>query len=198
MSHYFTNNDDLESLEKTFKFEISKNTFIFKTDKGVFSRHGVDFGSQVLLRNIIAEKIEPNILDLGCGYGPIGIVLSKLFNLTVYSIDINDRAIRLTKENALLNHVSIDARVCDDITHLNLKFKTIILNPPIRTGKTNIFDLYYKSYQVLDTGGKLYIVIQKKQGAKSSYNKLHEIFEDVKILDNHKGYQVILAIKSQH
>lgn len=198
MTHYFTNNEDLEHQEKCFEFHISNRIFNFKTDKGVFSRNNVDYGTKVLIENILKEDLAKPILDLGCGYGAIAIVLSKILDTKVYAVDINDRALRLTKENSFINKTDVEAICCEDITNLKIKFKTIILNPPIRSGKENIFKLYEKSYQTLAFGGSLYIVIQKKQGAKSSYKKLLELFKNVRIIDHDKGYQIILAVKSQH
>lgn len=198
MTHYFTNNEDLEHQEKSFDFHISNEVFNFKTDKGVFSRKNVDYGTKVLIENVLKNDLEKPILDLGCGYGAVSIVVSRILNSKVYAIDINERALRLTRENSLRNKVNVEAIYCEDLNELEMKFKTIIFNPPIRSGKENIFSLYEKSYQSLKEGGKLYIVIQKKHGAKSTYRKLLELFKDVRLFGKDKGYQVILAVKSQH
>lgn len=198
MTHYFTNNETLKSCLKTFDFHISNEKFSFKTDVGVFSRNGIDYGSYCLLNNVLNVDLKLPILDLGCGYGAIGIIVSKIKNCEVCAVDINDRAVRLCNENAILNQVKVNAVNLSDIRLLETTFKTIILNPPIRSGKNNVFDLYQKCYECLGDGGSLYIVIQKKQGAKSSYLKLLELFKTVRIIDKSKGYQVIQAIKSQH
>lgn len=195
MSHYFINDNNLKTAEKVFDFVLDNEFFQFKTDSGVFSKNGIDFGSYVLIKSIYKKDLGENILDLGCGYGPIGIIIQRFVNKRVTAVDINAKAVTLAKENSLRNKVVINALECDDITTLNDKFDTVIFNPPIRSGKENIFCLYEKSYAVLKNGGYLYIVIQKKQGANSSFKKLTELFKEVIILDTVKGYQIISALK---
>lgn len=196
MTHYFTDNENLESKPKTFDFVLDNEKFQFQTDLGVFSKAGLDFGSYVLIKNTYKQNLGQEVLDLGCGYGPVGIIIQRFNNVKITAVDINSRAVALTMYNSKLNSTDIDVYKCDDLATLNMKFDTIIFNPPIRSGKANIFSLYKKSYDVLKTGGSLYIVINKKHGANSSFKKLIELFSNAEIIDTVKGYQVIKAVKS--
>ena len=133
---------------------------------------------------------------MGSGYGPIGIVI-KRFNpdIAVDAVDVNPRAVDLNILNANNNSTPIDVYLSEDILTLNKSYDTILLNPPIRAGKKVIYSLYEKSQMILENGGSLYIVIQKKQGAKSSFDKLKELFNDVRIIAKSSGYQIIQATK---
>lgn len=196
MSHYYTDNSDLASNRKSFSYYFDNEKFDFTTDNGVFCKDGVDYGSYLLIKNTYTKQLGSKLLDLGCGWGPIGIII-KRFNpdIEVSSVDINSRAVELTCLNASINKTLIKACKCTDILTLNLLFDSILLNPPIRAGKVVIYDMYEKAFQTLSEKGSLYIVIQKKQGASSSFDKLSELFKTVTVLDKSGGYWVIQAIK---
>lgn len=197
MTHYFTDNKDLVSKPKDFSIVFDNETFHFQTDTGVFSKDGLDFGSYVLIKNTYKRDLGQHVLDLGCGYGPVGIIIQRFQSVDVTAVDINSRAVDLTVLNANKNQVDIHAYKCDDLATLNMSFDSIIFNPPIRSGKANIFSLYQKSYDCLKAGGSLYIVINKKHGANSSFKKLIELFSNARVLDTVKGFQVIQAVKSE-
>lgn len=196
MSHYYTDNSQLASSPRSFDYYFDNEKFIFTTDNGVFCKENVDYGSYLLIKNTFRQALGNRLLDLGCGWGPVGIII-KRFNpdIEVTAVDVNSRAVELTNLNAVQNKTLIKACLCTDILTLNLLFDSIILNPPIRAGKVVIYDLYDKAYHTLRENGSLYIVIQKKQGASSSVNKLSELFKTVTVLDRKGGYWVIQAIK---
>lgn len=196
MSHYYTDNSQLASSPRSFDYYFDNEKFIFTTDNGVFCKENVDYGSYLLIKNTFRQALGNRLLDLGCGWGPVGIII-KRFNpdIEVTAVDVNSRAVQLTNLNAVQNKTLIKACLCTDILTLNLLFDSIILNPPIRAGKVVIYDLYDKAYHTLRENGSLYIVIQKKQGASSSVNKLSELFKTVTVLDREGGYWVIQAIK---
>ena len=196
MSHYYTDNSQLASNPRSFDYYFDNEKFIFTTDNGVFCKENVDYGSYLLIKNTFRQALGNKLLDLGCGWGPVGIII-KRFNpdIEVTAVDVNSRAVQLTNLNAVQNKTLIKACLCTDILTLNLLFDSIILNPPIRAGKVVIYDLYDKAYHTLRENGSLYIVIQKKQGASSSVNKLSELFKTVTVLDREGGYWVIQAIK---
>ena len=196
MTHYYTDNSDLVSKRKTFDYYFDNEKFSFTTDNGVFSKDDVDYGSYLLIKNIYKRKLGKKLLDLGCGWGPIGIIV-KRFNsdVDITLVDVNSRAIELANINALNNKTLVETYLCKDINTLNTLFDSIILNPPIRAGKVVVYDLYLKAYDVLKEEGSLYIVIQKKQGANSSINKLKELYKQVAVLDKSGGYLVIQAVK---
>lgn len=197
MSHYFKYDDSIKSKVNSFNINFNNIDFTFKTDSGVFSKGYLDYGSKVLLENTIVDKSEKTILDLGCGYGPIGIILAKSYPQSkVTMVDINERAVSLAAENAKLNECSNTtikkSYIFDELIQT---FDLILTNPPIRAGKEVVFNFYEQSYNHLNDGGRLLVVIQRKQGAPSSLKKLKKLFNNVKVITKDKGYWIIEAIK---
>jgi len=192
MNHYYTDNKDLSSDRKEFTYYFGNEVFRFTTDNGVFSKKSVDYGSYILVKSIYQKNLGSSLLDLGSGYGPIGIIL-KRFNpeLEVEMVDVNSRAVELCKLNNSNNSTDIKVHLCDDIERLDHKFDTIVLNPPIRAGKAVIYSLYDKSKKMLNEHGHLYIVIRKAQGAASSIKKLETLFTTVRTIARDSGYLVI-------
>lgn len=192
MNHYYTDNKDLDSDRKEFEYYFDNEVFRFTTDNGVFSKKSVDYGSYILVKSIYQKNLGSSLLDLGSGYGPIGIIL-KRFNpeLEVEMVDVNSRAVELCKLNNSNNSTDIKVHLCDDIERLDHQFDTIVLNPPIRAGKAVIYSLYDKSKKMLNEHGHLYIVIRKAQGAASSIKKLETLFTTVRIIARDSGYLVI-------
>ena len=179
----------------TIDYEVNGIKLQLTTDSGVFSKNKVDYGSNLLINSL--PSTSGNILDLGCGYGVIGISLAKLNpGSSVTMVDINERAVDLAKKNIKLNNVT-NARVTQSNGFSNVmdKFDMIVSNPPIRTGKKVIYPLFEKSISYLNPGGAIYIVIQKKQGAKSAFSKLEEIYGNCGVINKSGGYWIIRSIK---
>ena len=196
MTHYYTDNSDLVSNRKTFDYYFDNEKFSFTTDNGVFCKDGVDYGTYLLIKNIYKKELGKKLLDLGCGWGPVGIIIKRFKgDADITLVDVNSRAIELANINASNNKTLVEICLCKDINTLNTLFDSIILNPPIRAGKVVVYDLYLKAHDVLKEEGSLYIVIQKKQGANSSINKLKELYKQVAVLDKSGGYLVIQAVK---
>lgn len=194
--HYFTDNRNLTSNRREFSFRFSGYLYTFTTDDGVFSKNNVDYGSYALLNAIENEDIEGNVLDFGCGYGAIGVILQNKFtNSVVISSDINSRAVELANINYQKNGMHNKAIVSDGFTNIKETFDWIMLNPPIRTGKANIYHMFEEAYSHLNDAGKLVIVIQKKQGAESAIKKLETLFSKVEIIEKNKGYWIIKSVK---
>lgn len=196
MNHYYTkNNNDLKSLEKDIYFTINEKNFHFITDNGVFSKSGLDFGSRLLIETVVEVKKE-TVLDLGTGYGAIGIVY-KAFNPTskIYMTDINIRASELAKKNTNLNNVETQVSNGDGFENIKTSFDLIITNPPIRTGKENMYDLFIKSYEHLNPNGELYFVMHKKHGVLSAIKKCSEIYSKVEIICKKSGYHIVRCTK---
>lgn len=192
MNHYYTDNKDLNSDRKEFEYYFDNEVFRFTTDNGVFSKKGVDYGSYILIKTIYKLDLGSSLLDLGSGYGPIGIIIKRFNpNLNIEMVDVNSRAVELCNLNNLKNKTDIKVHLCDDILSLDHKFDTIVLNPPIRAGKKIIYSLYEKSKEMLNENGHLYIVIRKAQGANSSISKLETLFKNVKTINKDSGYLVI-------
>ena len=195
--HYYTHDQsDLESNEQTFDYHFNDLVFRFTTDNGVFSKSTVDFGSMSLLKHFQPNDIPLDILDVGCGYGPIGIIVSKLYNKRVEMIDVNERAIGLANKNIEKNHVNAIAYFSDVFENVGpKKFSSILTNPPIRAGKDVVFKIYEGAYEHLEKDGELWVVIQKKQGAPSSKDHLTEIFGNCEIVKREKGYFILKCKK---
>ena len=192
MNHYYTDNSDLSSERKEFTYYFDNEVFRFTTDNGVFSKSNVDYGTYILIRSIYRKDLGHSLLDLGSGYGPVGIILKRFHpELDTEMAEVNSRAVDLAVLNCALNQTDIRVHLCDDITLLDHKFDTIVLNPPIRAGKAVIYDLYEKSGAMLNEHGHFYIVIRKAQGAKSSMAKLETLFSNVTVIEKDSGYFVI-------
>ncbi|MDR1782154.1 MAG: methyltransferase [Bacilli bacterium] len=172
MKQYFTNNDNLDlNKEITLSFEYYNNKLLFKSNDGLFSKDELDKNSILLLNNIDSNNYQ-HILDLGCGYGFIGICLSKRFNTKVDFIDVTNQAIYYTKKNCLLNNIdNYQVIQSDGVKNIN-KYDLITLNPPIHAGKEVCYTLYQESYEHLTSNGSLIIVINKKHGALSTIEYL--------------------------
>ena len=197
MSHYFINDDSLKSEKRIIKYTINSHYFELTSDIGVFSKNELDPGSELLIKTAIKEGIKGELLDVGCGYGPIGITLSKTCDLDkVDFIDVNLRALNLTKENAVKYKVK-NFNVFESNGFENVKnlYDYILINPPIRAGKQVVFAIYDGSFERLVSGGELWVVIQKKQGAPSSKAHLEELFGNCEIVDKDKGYYILKSIK---
>jgi 16S rRNA (guanine1207-N2)-methyltransferase len=168
----------------------------FVTDSGVFGKKGVDFGSRLLIESM-ASDVGERLLDVGCGYGPIGLSLAKTFPTTdVWMIDINERAVALSQENASLNNVdNVEIKQSDLFSSVPLeeKFNTIVTNPPIRAGKAVVHAIFEGARERIVPGGSLWIVIQKKQGAPSALEKLESLFDEVEEVDKDKGFRIYRA-----
>ena len=190
MSYYFDKNTDVESKEITTRAEIGGKLFTFKTDNNVFSKKGLDFGTRTLLQSIDINSINGDILDFGCGYGPIGIYISKLTKSNVDMIDINERALNLARKNANINQVSVNIFESDIYSNIDKKYDYIITNPPIRVGKKILYEILIGAKSYLKKDGHLIFVINKDQGAKSTMKDLKEYYE-VKLLNKNKGFFII-------
>lgn len=196
MSYYFTSNNGKQPNRKkiTFRFLASMETFI--SDDGVFSKDTLDFGSRVLLENLVPRTLEGELLDLGCGIGYIGILLKKYHpELKVSMVDINETAVELAKENSRLYGQDNIVLVSDGLSAVEGQFDIIVTNPPIRTGKDNIYRLFKEGFSHLKAQGKMYVVIRKKQGAESAVRYLGTLGK-TEVIDRVKGYWILSVEKS--
>lgn len=243
-SHYFKSDQTLDHDIKTIEYTIAQHDFNFITDRGVFSRNKVDYGTNVMLKTVLEElkenctdasgysyKIQRDgskenlpesvngietmkCLDLGCGYGVVSIVLNTFFpEHKWYAVDINPRAVALTKRNSKKHGLDITVVESDGIPGLatasneldkiskstseaiesdnKRKFDLILLNPPIRTGKDSCYRLFAEVGAAMKVNGVFYTVIQKKQGAVSAFKYLQKLFSDVVVIDKSGGYHTI-------
>ena len=197
-NHYYSNKPETESKPRQWKFTLLGFEFKFETDAGVFSKSEVDFGSRVLIDAFEMPEVEGDVLDVGCGYGPIGLSIAKANpERFVHMMDVNTRALQLAEKNASVNGVQ-NVRIIESEGLSNVgdvKAAAILTNPPIRAGKETVFRFYDGAFEKLISGGELWVVIQKKQGAPSSVSHLEEMFSEVDVVEKKKGYWIIRAKK---
>lgn len=197
-SHYYTSKPNTAHDLRTITYTFAARTLSFVADANVFSKDRVDFGSSLLIQSLQLQP-DARILDLGCGYGPLGIcaaVLAPEGHVTM--VDINERAVQLAQHNILLNQITnATAMVSDGTVGLDVTqaFQIVLTNPPIRAGKDTVFQFYEQAHRLLQDQGELWVVIQKKQGADSTEKKLQSLFADVQMLRQEKGYRIYRAIK---
>ena len=196
MSHYFTDNADMSHNRRVIPFRFLGVNYKFVSDNGVFSKDEIDYGTQLLLSCLDFSGLQNKIVDLGCGYGVIAVIVSKITNSEVIAIDVNPRAIDLTKENSELNNVKVKAIENNGLTNIDERFNVIITNPPIRTGKETVYRLFDQAYEKLEHNGILLVVIRKQQGALSAVNKLKELFGDCLIVERKKGFWILKSVKT--
>lgn len=197
-NHYYSKKPDVESNRTSITFSLNERSIRLTTDAGVFSKKEVDFGTRTLLGVFEAPSVHGDFLDVGCGYGPIGISLALQFpDKLIHMIDVNERAIQLAKENAKVNNVqNVEIYESDGFGSVkSIEFAAILTNPPIRAGKKVVHDILTQSHAHLVHEGELWVVIQKKQGAPSAKEKLEELFDEVEVVQKNKGYFILRAIK---
>jgi len=199
MSHYYTNDPTLAQHEHILDVTVKDVSVRLTTDSGVFSKTGLDFGTRLLIESVQLPLGTKHVIDMGCGYGPISIILAKKHpDIMFYAYDVNERAVELTEKNSQLNDLSnVKAQVSFLFEHAIKPVDVVITNPPIRAGKHTVFALYEGAKHVLKSHGLLYVVIQKKQGAPSSVTKLTELFGSVDIIERSGGYWILLAKKQE-
>jgi len=190
MSYYFDKNTNVESKEVTTRAEIGDKLYTFKTDNNVFSKKGLDFGTRTLLESIDIKNISGDVLDFGCGYGPIGIYIKSNTDANVDMIDVNVRALNLARSNASINKVDVNIFESDIYSNVDKKYDYIITNPPIRVGKKILYEILIKAKEHLKEKGHLIFVINKDQGAKSTMKDMEEYYS-VKLIEKNKGFYVI-------
>lgn len=196
--HYYSKNPQTKSNPREWTDILRGEKFRFQTDAGVFSKSEVDFGSRLLIEAFQDSTIDGPVLDVGCGYGPIGMTVAKISpQKQVHMVDVNTRAIELAKTNVEKNDISnVQIYESDGLSAVEASgFSAILTNPPIRAGKETVFRFYEEAAKKLVDGGSLWVVIQKKQGAPSTQVKLEELFGEVKVVDKKKGYFIFEARK---
>ena len=203
MEQYFSNKPTSKDKNRAFEFIFEGQKFKFSSNNGVFSKDAVDFGTELLLKAFYLDRANGNmeavkIVDAGCGIGIVGVILGKMFpEAKLLLFDINERALDLAKENCKNNHISNSQILISDLFSQveDRDFDYILTNPPIRAGKQVIFNLYEACFHKLKDKGAVYVVIQKKQGADSTREKLIELFGNCSTLEKKSGFKILKSIK---
>lgn len=190
--HYYTENPNSAHDERRIALQALGNDLTFVTDAGVFSRDGLDRGTEVLLEAL--PPLEGRVLDLGCGWGAVGVALGKRYPaLDIVMTDINSRAVELARRNLAENGVTAAVLQGDGFDAVEGRFDAIVTNPPIRAGKAVIYGLFARAREYLEPDGALYVVIRKQQGAPSALKYLKEIYSRAETVDRASGFHVLRA-----
>lgn len=192
MSQYF-DNANLPSNILEFETVIFDSKFKFKTDNGVFSKGKLDFGTRVLLENLPIKDMSGDVLDLGCGYGVVSIILSRFVNGSFDAVDVNRRALHLAELNLKLNkssNINFFESYCYDSIDKNKLYDYIITNPPIRAGKDVVYKILKEAKEHLKPDGQLYFVMRKDHGAKTAIRDISDIY-NTEVICKEKGFFVI-------
>ncbi len=190
MSQYFEENDNITNQNNIITINFKNKYYKLNSNNNMFSKNHLDYGTKLLLENITKNKLEGKVLDLGCGYGVIGIILSDFYpNLKIDMCDITTRAIETTKENAK-NLTNINIFKSDAYENITGKYNYIITNPPIRAGKEVIRKFLFGAEEHLEKSGELWFVMRKDHGVKSMIKELETNYK-IEIKDKSKGFYVV-------
>ncbi|MBR3107973.1 MAG: class I SAM-dependent methyltransferase [Clostridia bacterium] len=189
--HYYSAAPASEHKYQTAEWTYRGYALRFTTDAGVFSKGEVDFGTATLLKALPAE-MAGRVLDLGCGWGVVGVSVGKAFPACeIVMSDVNRRALELSEKNAKANGVSVQIVESDGLESVPGNFDYIVTNPPIRAGKQVIYKMFLDSAGKLTENGQLYLVIRKQQGAESALKYLRTVFNEVETVEKSGGFWVI-------
>ena len=198
--HYFSEKPESAHKEMTVEGTLRGKKLIFKTDTGVFSPKKIDKGTRILVESLELNKTD-DVLDIGCGYGVVGIAIAGEVN-SITMTDINKRAIKLAKQNIKVNDIedkNKNIRVVQGDLYENVrdkKYDVIISNPPIKAGKEVIHTIIKEGKELLKDNGSIWVVIQTKHGAKSLAKFMEEIFGNVETITIKGGYRVLKSKKN--
>lgn len=193
MAHYFVNDNNLKSNINIIQFNIFDKEYSLYTDNGVFSKGKLDFGSRLLIESLPMDRIKGNVLDLGCGYGPIGVTVKDNTDATVDMVDVNLRAVHLAKMNVKKYKLeNVNVLESDIYSNIHNIYDYIITNPPIRVGKEKLYEMIFKAKEFLTKEGELWLVIRKDQGAKSLLKDMDNEYI-TEIINKKGGFFVISA-----
>ncbi|MEB7431099.1 class I SAM-dependent methyltransferase [Staphylococcus chromogenes] len=201
MSHYYDSHPDSETNEQTITYQVHHHQLTLTTDTGVFSKDRVDFGSDLLIQTFLNAHPPgevKQIIDVGCGYGPIGLMLAKVApHDRITMLDVNHRALSLVEKNAKHNDIhNVQVLESDGLSEIGeAQADFILTNPPIRAGKKVVNQILEDAYSKLKAKGALYVVIQKKQGMPSAKKKMEAVFGNVESVKNSKGYHILKSVK---
>ena len=192
--HYFSANPSTEQRLRAVDFSVAGTAFSLQAAAGTFSSAKLDKGTAVLLSLSDQFPRQGKVLDLGCGWGPIGIAIAKLAPGTkVWGVDVNARSVALANQNAQGLSLGNFQAVLSENLPSDLKFDEIWSNPPIRIGKEALHDLLTTYLSLLTTNGRAMLVVQKQLGAESLLKWLTEQYPAKRVsrVLNDRGYWVI-------
>ncbi len=195
MTHYYSAKQESPLRLKMISSVLRGKEIEFYTGSGVFSKDKIDDGSYVLIENAIIKK-NWKILDLGCGYGAVGISIAKSENADVVLADVNERAVHLAEKNIEHNKVNASVRTSDLFSSIPEKFDTILLNPPQSAGKQLCFRMIEESKEHLNKNGLLQLVARPKKGGRTLSEKMKEVFGNVEVIAKKHGFSLYVSKNS--
>ena len=188
--HYFSENPDVERNPRSIDVRLPDLSYTLTADAGVFASGGLDKGTKVLLERNDLPSAEGDLFDIGCGYGPIAVTLARRFpDRRVWAVDVNERALELTRENARqLSNVHVCAP--DDLPD-DVRFGGIYSNPPIRIGKEALHALLLRWLPRLEERASAFLVVHKHLGSDSLAKWLGTQGFEVRRLGSSSGFRVL-------
>ncbi len=197
VEHYFTATPKSEAKFGMIYTRLRGKTFKFLTASSIFSKKQIDLGTRLLIETMQLPELGA-VLDLGCGYGPVGVVAAILNpQLRVIMTDVNIRAIQLARKNLRINEVH-NAEVRRGYLYEPIKdlaFKCILSNPPVSTGMQTVQAIITHAPRAMASESTFQIVIRSKIGAKTLPATFHETFGNFEVLARKSGYRVLIAKK---
>jgi 16S rRNA (guanine1207-N2)-methyltransferase len=190
--HYFDPQPAVASKPRAVRLRLGEIDLELQSDRGVFGSRGVDLGTMVLLREAPAAPSSGEILDLGCGYGPIALAVAlRSPRARVWAVDVNERAVELARVNAAAaNALNVSACLPDEVPP-DVRFDAIYSNPPVRVGKAPLHGLLLRWLARLKPGAAAYLVVQRNLGSDSLATWLAAQGFQVARLKSKKGYRVL-------
>lgn len=194
--HYYTVNPTSKDNIHLINYSFGEISLKLSSNSGVFSVSHVDFGSNLLITTAAESRTWNNVkvLDIGCGYGVIGISLAKI-GADVTMCDVNERARQLAELNSAANDVKTRCIISDAASDIDDVFDVVVSNPPIRAGKDTVYKIFDNAKRVLTVNGELYVVIRKQQGAESAMRYISDLFGECQMINRKSGYWIIRAAK---
>ena len=192
MDHYFIYNPNEKHKLRNIEFSLLGKNINLTTDSGVFSNKEIDKGTYIFIKFLVNLNLKGKVLDLGAGYGAIGISL-LLFNkdINVDFSDVNQKCIELVEKNLKNYDLNGNYFLSDGYTNIYGSYDFILFNPPISIGKEKIYQIYSDTKKHLNHNGKFYLVIRKDKGALSHMQYLSSLFSKVSVIYKEKGYFVV-------
>lgn len=198
--HYFSDHPDSRSDIREISYGLGSISMRFLTDHGVFSISRVDHGTDLVLKTVLKDRLTApeSVLDMGCGYGPIGLTLAKAWpTCSVTMLDVNSRAMELAERNRVLNGLPEEIRIVRQEELAASRFEMVVTNPPVRAGKTTVYSLFALAQQHMAAQGALYVVLRKNQGAPSAAKELIRLFGNCEIINRQSGYHILKSRKAE-
>ncbi len=195
MEHYFTSKPKSDERFGLVRSCLCGKSFEFLTSSSVFSKTKIDLGTQLLIEAMVLPQTG-SILDIGCGYGAVGIAAATFNpNLLVVMTDVNIRAVRLARKNLELNKVT-NAEVKYGQLYEPVKgliFNCVLSNPPVSAGMETVRAIVKQAPKVMATKATFQMVIRSKIGAKALPTLFKEIFGNCEVLARESGYRVLMG-----